>query len=98
LAEQFGKPLLQGFEMTTDPGPHHDAVRIDGPTVLAVTLAGTDGGEKTVFVKSHIGRPLAQLAIVPRISRSRRNSALTCPFSNIAAKCPSQNRSFERES
>src|SRR5262249_39341991 len=43
LTEEVGKPLLQGFEMPPQPGPDHDAVRIDGLTVLAVALPGADG-------------------------------------------------------
>ena len=35
--------------MLPDPGTNHDPVGIDGLAVAAVTLAGTNGAEETVF-------------------------------------------------
>ena len=44
--------LLQRFEMTSDSGPHHDAVEIDGLAVLAVTLPGQTALKKPCLVKT----------------------------------------------
>src|SRR5262245_1671016 len=49
LAEQFGEPLLQGFQVGADSRPDHDPVRIDGLSVLATSLPGTDRAKEPVF-------------------------------------------------
>ena len=45
------KSFLQGFEVGADSRPDHDAVRIDGLSVLAASLPGANRAEEPVFGK-----------------------------------------------
>ena len=65
LTEEIGESLLQGFEMASDSGPNHDAVRIDGFAVLAVTVSGADGTEETVSGENPDGSFLDAYLLIP---------------------------------
>jgi hypothetical protein len=46
FTEKVGESQFESFEVTSDSGPHHYAVEIDGLAVPAVTSPGADGTEK----------------------------------------------------
>ena len=50
-AEQIGEVLFQCFEMSSESGANHDAVRIEWLAVIAATLPRAYRTEETVFGK-----------------------------------------------
>ena len=61
LAKQVGETLLECLQMRTQPSPNHDAVRINGLAVTAVSLAGADGTEEAVLGENPYLLPFANL-------------------------------------